>query len=144
MLARAVGFEPTTDRLTADCSTTELHPNTPFDRQADCLVVWARGVNRHLAHLARCRWRGNLYKHLISAIWVGRNWGSGIGVERARSRERAGRPDAGVVELVDAPDSKSGSVRSVGSIPTARTTFFLATADVALRRDAEQPGCGSS
>jgi hypothetical protein len=30
---------------------------------------------------------------------------------------------AGVVELVDAPDSKSGSARSVGSIPTARTTF---------------------
>jgi hypothetical protein len=27
-----------------------------------------------------------------------------------------------VVELVDAPDSKSGSERSVGSIPTARTT----------------------
>ncbi len=24
-LAPAVGFEPTTDRLTADCSTTELH-----------------------------------------------------------------------------------------------------------------------
>jgi hypothetical protein len=32
---------------------------------------------------------------------------------------------AGVVELVDAPDSKSGSERSVGSIPTARTTFKL-------------------
>ena len=30
---------------------------------------------------------------------------------------------AGVVELVDAPDSKSGSERSVGSIPTTRTTF---------------------
>lgn len=28
---------------------------------------------------------------------------------------------AGVVELVDAPDSKSGSERSVGSIPTTRT-----------------------
>ncbi len=28
---------------------------------------------------------------------------------------------AGVVELVDAPDSKSGSARSVGSIPTTRT-----------------------
>jgi hypothetical protein len=28
---------------------------------------------------------------------------------------------AGVVKLVDAPDSKSGSERSVGSIPTART-----------------------
>jgi hypothetical protein len=33
--------------------------------------------------------------------------------------------DAGVVELVDAPDSKSGSARSVGSIPTARTNFDL-------------------
>jgi hypothetical protein len=32
---------------------------------------------------------------------------------------------AGVVELVDAPDSKSGSVRSVGSIPTARTTYYF-------------------
>ena len=31
---------------------------------------------------------------------------------------------AGVVELVDAPDSKSGSARSVGSIPTTRTTFL--------------------
>ena len=30
---------------------------------------------------------------------------------------------AGVVKLVDAPDSKSGSERSVGSIPTARTIF---------------------
>ena len=28
---------------------------------------------------------------------------------------------AGVAELVDAPDSKSGSARSVGSIPTTRT-----------------------
>src|ERR1700761_5826965 len=26
-LARAVGFEPTTNRLTADCSTAELRPN---------------------------------------------------------------------------------------------------------------------
>jgi hypothetical protein len=31
------------------------------------------------------------------------------------------RPHAGVVELVDAPDSKSGTERCVGSIPTART-----------------------
>ena len=31
---------------------------------------------------------------------------------------------AGVVKLVDAPDSKSGSARSVGSIPTARTTIL--------------------
>jgi hypothetical protein len=39
-------------------------------------------------------------------------------------RERPVASDAGVVELVDAPDSKSGSERSVGSIPTARTNFF--------------------
>ena len=32
--------------------------------------------------------------------------------------------DAGVVELVDARDSKSRSERSVGSIPTARTILF--------------------
>ena len=31
---------------------------------------------------------------------------------------------AGVVKLVDAPDSKSGSERSVGSSPTARTILF--------------------
>ena len=35
--------------------------------------------------------------------------------------KRAVASNAGVVELVDAPDSKSGSERSVGSIPTART-----------------------
>ena len=34
-----------------------------------------------------------------------------------------GNPHAGVVELVDAPDSKFGSARSVGSSPTTRTTF---------------------
>lgn len=36
---------------------------------------------------------------------------------------------AGVVKLVDAPDSKSGSARSVGSIPTTRTTGFLDRSD---------------
>ena len=41
----------------------------------------------------------------------------GLHFAGCESRERC----AGVVELVDAPDSKSGSVRSVGSIPTART-----------------------
>ena len=43
-----------------------------------------------------------------------------------------------MVELVDAPDSKSGSVRSVGSIPTARTIFArfsLALSDHARRLD---------
>ena len=32
---------------------------------------------------------------------------------------------AGVVELVDAPDSKSGAARRVGSSPTTRTTYYL-------------------
>lgn len=36
---------------------------------------------------------------------------------------------AGVVKLVDAPDSKSGSARSVGSIPTTRTTGIPDIAD---------------
>jgi hypothetical protein len=36
-------------------------------------------------------------------------------------QSRALTINAGVVELVDAPDSKSGSERSVGSSPTART-----------------------
>ncbi len=39
---------------------------------------------------------------------------------------------AGVVELVDAPDSKSGSARSVGSIPTARTTEQLPAGQATL------------
>jgi hypothetical protein len=34
-------------------------------------------------------------------------------------------PDAGVVKLVDALDSKSSSERSVGSIPTTRTIFRM-------------------
>ena len=42
-----------------------------------------------------------------------------------RASARIGGKCAGVVELVDAPDSKSGSERSVGSIPTTRTTFNL-------------------
>ena len=33
----------------------------------------------------------------------------------------SGADSAGVVELVDAPDSKSGTERCVGSISTART-----------------------
>ncbi len=37
----------------------------------------------------------------------------------------AERLHAGVAELVDAPDSKSGSERNVGSIPTTRTRFQL-------------------
>jgi hypothetical protein len=40
---------------------------------------------------------------------------------------------AGVVELVDALDSKSSSARSVGSIPTARTNQFAGSAKPAAR-----------
>ena len=39
---------------------------------------------------------------------------------------------AGVVELVDAPDSKSGSERSAGSTPAARTNSLLAYRAFAL------------
>ena len=42
-------------------------------------------------------------------------------LETCRGDVRVINVCAGVVELVDAPDSKSGSARSVGSIPTART-----------------------
>ena len=44
---------------------------------------------------------------------------------RSAAPARCPNRHAGVVELVDAPDSKSGSERSVGSIPTARTIFKL-------------------
>ncbi len=47
-MARAVGFEPTTNRLTADCSTAELRPNSqmrPVDREGAYLVAHARRVN---------------------------------------------------------------------------------------------------
>ena len=47
-MARAVGFEPTTNRLTADCSTAELRPNTPHGsggREGAYLVSPARRVN---------------------------------------------------------------------------------------------------
>lgn len=40
---------------------------------------------------------------------------------------------AGVVELVDAPDSKSGSARSVGSSPTTRTRHLAGT-EAKMRR----------
>ena len=43
-----------------------------------------------------------------------------FGVARL-DRIAIGHRDVGVVELVDARDSKSRSARSVGSIPTART-----------------------
>jgi hypothetical protein len=47
-MARAVGFEPTTNRLTADCSTAELRPNTrpgSGHREGAYLVSPARRVN---------------------------------------------------------------------------------------------------
>ncbi len=43
---------------------------------------------------------------------------------------------AGVVELVDAPDSKSGSARSVGSTPTTRTILLR---PYGLRRTEAKP-----
>lgn len=48
---------------------------------------------------------------------------------------------AGVVELVDAPDSKSGSERSVGSIPTTRT---IPQDQGKARRGDQQRGDGKS
>ena len=45
-----------------------------------------------------------------------------------------------MVELVDAPDSKSGSARSVGSIPTARTTIL----DIDLTELAPHPAVGAA
>ncbi len=42
------------------------------------------------------------------------------------SARRSSWPHAGVVELVDAPDSKSGSARSAGSTPATRTTKYEA------------------
>jgi hypothetical protein len=51
IMAREVGFEPTTNRLTADCSTVELLPNVPrtvftgtgiFDFTFDSLAVYWR------------------------------------------------------------------------------------------------------
>jgi hypothetical protein len=47
-MARAVGFEPTTNRLTADCSTAELRPNMVHGsggREGAYLVSPARLVN---------------------------------------------------------------------------------------------------
>ena len=41
-----------------------------------------------------------------------------------------------MVELVDAPDSKSGSERSVGSIPTTRTTY----SELAIRPEEARNG----
>jgi hypothetical protein len=47
-MARAVGFEPTTNRLTADCSTAELRPNIVHGsggREGAYLVAPERRVN---------------------------------------------------------------------------------------------------
>src|SRR5260221_7808900 len=48
---------------------------------------------------------------------------------------------AGVAELADAPDSKSGSERSVGSTPTARTTPCTAHALAWSLRDRAPADC---
>ena len=52
-------------------------------------------------------------------------WALARGLSSGRCRVR-GSNIAGVVKLVDAPDSKSGSARSVGSSPTARTIQIVA------------------
>jgi hypothetical protein len=59
-MARAVGFEPTTNRLTADCSTAELRPNIPpgsRHRKRAYLVSRAQPVNSANADgiFPRCR-----------------------------------------------------------------------------------------
>src|SRR3954451_17392165 len=64
------------------------------------------------AELTRPRW-------IVAVRSRGDQWLAATG-DRMYGSPRA----AGVVELVDAPDSKSGSERSVGSIPTTRTTLF--------------------
>ena len=62
------------------------------------------------------------------------------GLENAKA-SLIGSRRAGVVELVDAPDSKSGSERSVGSIPTARTKLFNARAADAAGNDRSHRRC---
>jgi hypothetical protein len=57
-MARAVGFEPTTNRLTADCSTAELRPNTrpgSGGREGAYLVSRAEAVNTESAGIGKCR-----------------------------------------------------------------------------------------
>ena len=46
-VAPRVGFEPTTDRLTVDCSTAELPRNTPPKREGGPFAA-ARGINQAL------------------------------------------------------------------------------------------------
>ena len=43
-MAPAVGFEPTTYRLTADCSTVELHPQRRYFSVFACVVNRAAGM----------------------------------------------------------------------------------------------------
>jgi hypothetical protein len=64
--------------------------------------------------------------------------GSLNGRKCARGLLEAKRLDAGVVELVDAPDSKSGSARIVGSSPTTRTTLHIEGCDELIRALARQ------
>ena len=45
LMAPAVGLEPTTDRLTADCSTTELRWNSLFWRPVPELNQYKRICN---------------------------------------------------------------------------------------------------
>ena len=65
IMARAVGFEPTTNRLTADCSTAELRPNNhhaAHSREGAYLVASVGVVNRINAAAGKSL-RGHLVGH---------------------------------------------------------------------------------
>jgi hypothetical protein len=129
-LARAVGFEPTTNRLTADCSTAELRPNVPAKGEGVCLVAHGSKVNR---------------------VRGGRNSGSGplrgrwgvkvplpptLAAPLVGAIENAiGSAVAGVAEPVDAQVSKTCSCKgvSVRSRPPA-PQFRAAPCRSAIRR----------
>ena len=79
-----------------------------------------------------CWYRGFISSALNTGTSCGIGRGSQTGLKCARSHIGAKRLDAGVVELVDAPDSKSGSARSVGSTPTTRTNYSNGMAALTL------------
>lgn len=107
-LARAVGFEPTTNRLTADCSTAELRPNSARARRG---------------RLSSGPWRqGQPRSRRTEAGGPGRSRGR-PGVERSLPpwptplvgaiENAIGSAVAGVAEPVDAQVSKTCSCKGV-------------------------------
>src|SRR4051812_42504867 len=98
-MARAVGFEPTTNRLTADCSTAELRPNTHPDsggRKGAYLVSPDRWVNsanrtrqgRDVAPAVFGRWKRRVVAMLRCCMMDAlREWRNG-----RRSRLKIDRP----------------------------------------------------